>query len=1375
MRQYSSLQARSDSRNGVALLTVLAFILLLTILIVSFIAFTRLNRLATGSYSNAVQAQEIAKGGLQDIISDLHSEIIAGSSTSAFYTQNGTTIYMPTANYTASPVRLGYASTAWSYGSNVTQTAAPTKLMPTLVRVSRADPAGGTALYPALSGNYSSSWLNRASQASTGNSSLNGRYISPTRWNKPFLLSSCTTTIPTPFYNSSANGAVPRAAGTAYPGTPDLPDWVYVTRNGSQVCTTAEVAAGSLSPSSNLTTTGTTTGSPVIGRYAYVVYDEGALLDANVAGSPSQLIAINTSSTQYTKVVTPLPTYTDATYNTNWAVTGKSFLSFADLGQIPGLYGVATHGSGSNGQPVIDALISWRNNSLATTQGGALTGAQYLGGLITYALNGFTQYQTTGGISDNPLLNRQDLINFFAKIDGTKFNTTTAGAFSQALPYLGTFSRSVSAPNYIPPSDASTLGGANDPGTSPFIGASTTDPGSIYAYNTNAKQSSFSTPFSSTSPNPNPALANVRFANAGTINHYSDLGTALPLTYHVNAGDPLLQSRFSLAKINWLSQANPNTGAGPAGNYVTAIQSCFGLTWGTVGPIANGGNPCWEYVGSPGSTFNGTIETLDQVAKEGREPNFFELLKAAILSGSLGLSPGEAGFANGTGSQDFRAGVGYEATGGVESYDGYSFDRAGTIPAPAGIPDIQIMKIGANIIDQFDADSYPTAIYFHYSYNGGTMLPSTNPNADDAASFTAYPSGTGDLKGPSDMVYGEENLPLLQAVYEFPGTPTATTTNEIDAWWQPELWNPHMQPNTSLLTTAQVNGTPNSFEVRAYGSGYLLWLQESPYPPGVTTLPGGGSGGNTTTQQLDKDYITFNDTTATSSFYASPMGLGSQLSSITNLTAHGPDASHMTVPSMPGLANNDFNAFWIGNDTTFILGAEGTPPPPTYEVYTEQHNGGTGLTFVLGWTDSNAGFHPYSYIPMGFGNTDCILGPEKTDDEHGTAYPYGGVGDAEWHQYTDPRTFRFDTLQGWQAYNFDSTFLPKNGTESSDVSGQGRPSSLAHFTYPGLNPLAPVVYEIGWIANAISPSANTGLYTYNYGTNAVPSYYSDPDGLIRNADGIFGNATYGDGLLTFTSAANPQGNPIPSGDSGGNVQHGRRPIILNRPFRNVGELGYTFRDDPFKTLDFNSALSADAGLLDVFSVADESRVSTGATPNQLNSVVAGEVNLSNAPLGVIQALLSGVSKKDLDPTYNVGIEINKSGLLKDMATAIANQLNPTSGPNPLLNRAALVTQLGPIIQSTFANNNTDDVSLGGDASNKAYIEGPVRALSDVANTRTWNLMIDIIAQSGQIPPPPTSSSLDNFVVQGEKRYWLHIAIDRYTGKVVAQQLEPVYE
>jgi len=69
-----------------------------------------------------------------------------------------------------------------------------------------------------------------------------------------------------------------------------------------------------------------------------------------------------------------------------------------------------------------------------------------------------------------------------------------------------------------------------------------------------------------------------------------------------------------------------------------------------------------------------------------------------------------------------------------------------------------------------------------------------------------------------------------------------------------------------------------------------------------------------------------------------------------------------------------------------------------------------------------------------------------------------------------------------------------------------------------------------------------------------------------------------------------------------------------------------------------------------------------------------------------------------------------------------------------------------------------------------------RALADTGQVRTWNLMIDVIAQTGQYAPgTPDLTDPAKFIVQGEKRYWLHVALDRDSGNVVGTQLEQVVE
>jgi hypothetical protein len=58
-------------------------------------------------------------------------------------------------------------------------------------------------------------------------------------------------------------------------------------------------------------------------------------------------------------------------------------------------------------------------------------------------------------------------------------------------------------------------------------------------------------------------------------------------------------------------------------------------------------------------------------------------------------------------------------------------------------------------------------------------------------------------------------------------------------------------------------------------------------------------------------------------------------------------------------------------------------------------------------------------------------------------------------------------------------------------------------------------------------------------------------------------------------------------------------------------------------------------------------------------------------------------------------------------------------------------------------------------------------------------MIDVIAQSGRYPPTvtanPQPADLPKFIVEGEQRYWVHVAIDRFTGQVIDKQIEVVNE
>jgi hypothetical protein len=230
---------------------------------------------------------------------------------------------------------------------------------------------------------------------------------------------------------------------------------------------------------------------------------------------------------------------------------------------------------------------------------------------------------------------------------------------------------------------------------------------------------------------------------------------------------------------------------------------------------------------------------------------------------------------------------------------------------------------------------------------------------------------------------------------------------------------------------------------------------------------------------------------------------------------------------------------------------------------------------------------------------------------------------------------------------------------------------------------------------------------------------ADPDGVVRPADG--------------TPRTNIPGVGSPA-----------RPVMLNRPFRSVGEMGYALRDDPWKTLDFSSAYSADAALLDLFSVAE----------SPVGNVTAGVLNLNTRQQPVLKAVLAGALKNELNAS---------STLPATEADAIATAMIATTGATPLLNRAELATRIVTTGTTGFTDPNDADI--------KTRRESIVRALADVSNTRTWNLMLDVIAQAGTLPPSGTG----NFIVRGEKRIWVHLAIDRPTGKIIARTAETCQE
>ncbi len=210
----------------------------------------------------------------------------------------------------------------------------------------------------------------------------------------------------------------------------------------------------------------------------------------------------------------------------------------------------------------------------------------------------------------------------------------------------------------------------------------------------------------------------------------------------------------------------------------------------------------------------------------------------------------------------------------------------------------------------------------------------------------------------------------------------------------------------------------------------------------------------------------------------------------------------------------------------------------------------------------------------------------------------------------------------------------------------------------------------------------------------------------------------------------------------------------------MGELGYVGRDMPWKTLDFFTKDSGDAGLLDLFSVSDA-------------NVVAGTIDLNTRNA---QALAEVLGNGAINPNH--ASDSLASPISNTQATTLANDFITATTTLPLRSRAEMVTTaLNPGTGETLLTTDPNVFTAQSPAqSSKIQREAAIRALSEVGNARTWNLLIDIIAQSGRYPQTlGPNSSYNSFTPDGEKRYWLHIAIDRYTGRVVDRFLEPVQE
>lgn len=945
------------------------------------------------------------------------------------------------------------------------------------------------------------------------------------------------------------------------------------------------------------------------GRFAYNVYTTGGLLDVNAAGHPETLFAGKSRP--------------------------KDTLAGAALRQL---------------NVSVAAIIRMAQFRSPADMANSET---YLSNARAFSAHGYrdtvatmTQNGADRSYTNNFFYDRQDFIRYARSLG----NDATLTA---ALPYLTTFSRARTGPAWQP-----TLNAADFPAYHPGAQAVTPHGYRDDAGKTNAV---------------NPRLLTFDFDRDVQITHYRDDGrieredASQPYSYAAGPGTPVVHRKFSLAKLAWLGPDGPQAAAFHSSlsdaEREKAIQDCFGLRWDATGSF-----PKWVY--EHGQTDR--ILTLNEVRLAGREPDFFELLKAVILEGSLGKHPGP--------------GSGPDNGSALTPVAGVKFDRV------FGQADGQILQIGANIMDQADADAYPTAIASGIPLQTFTD-PSDPPDLYDPALLEIF--GT---------VLGVENIPYIQRVWNpMLSLKPDDTASRVRGWWWPELWNPHRRPNSPKQM---------DFRIRAYGKATTR-VQFNP-EDGLYGDPPNANSAELEYESDSRNFVEFRDT---GRFHdqSSPLQVGLD------------DFAGSTTDPI-----NKWNATDYNSDSAQFLGifaGEVTRPESLMETATRLNetfgfvyydprtlvSPDGPMTLVMEIRDDQNRWRPASVMAR-FNKIrrNSVLAADDSGVRPGfhRILFRGVVGKL------DPRTERFSSSTSEDdKWKMGGQLWRNSGTLATSGLGFFGPAASLGFT---LHAGHDERYEFGDLVRNQS---------------SLKNFYSDPDGVVRQGDGV------------RTPANSDDGNPLLFG--AGTGAQPRRPVVLDRPFQSVGELGAVFRDSPFRTVDFWSGNSADSGMLDVFAVRDEPMV-TG-----------GKINPNVAPEAVLAALLRDAAKHATAPVSGPNsVPMATQAEANAVAAPLAARLKAT----PLASASEFATEMGEELIPA---------GLQAVRVNKTFAEFPVRALAEVSNFRTWTFLVDIVAQAGRFSG--TGTAAGDFMVEGEKRVWVHVAMDRFTGELIGVQTEFVYE
>lgn len=1474
------LHPEQRSNSGIALVLVLAFVVLLTGLIVAFFSRAMSERQVSNSSANQTKAEMFAQGAIDATISDFKQEIAAGSTiTTPSPSPAAGSLYTPKAPSTAVPALQGFTATTGL--ENLVKVSVNQKPF-----YSGASYTTGTYPPPGDTANVVAS-RSRAAGPSTDTTttavSLNGRSVSKARWNKPLLIPKLTPTSDTDY--------TPVAA---FP----VPDWIVVGRNGTNP---ALFYSGNATKQVNLTTA---TGYAV-GRYAYAVYDEGGLLDMNAAGYPAANAA-------------------DPTGVSALQASSKMSLPFADLTVLKDATGITTLLS----QSKIDDFVGWRNFASGSTDwtktpmvlsspalvgpfpfsGTAGWGAAPAAGTNYYnfVLQNSAGFLKTinpllnGGQSDRLLASRQELMKIFlqkiASQAATAAGIADRASTQTALQYMGTFSRGINQPDFMPDS------------TRPLIAAVASGGNDQFGKDNTV----------------NPSFLAVRVGTTKAAGR-SD-GTDLKV------GEPLAKSRFNLNRLAWVTYLGPLAdGSGAAGSSTvngnptiqaladklnntyglsyaflrqgTAanIKSCLGLQWALDNSTTTGlgdNTSKWFYnahlytvgVAGTGTGAKGPVMNLSEIAAlslaaKQHEPDFFELLKASIVAGSLGKSA---------------------TTGAVGTAGGTQYSKDISV-------DASIIQIGANMIDQFDADGYPTRVIFDDGTWGTApaSVPQEYRGVEDLPYFYRVRRMYFPLKDSDPvMSYKPVVTPSTPGFPAQPGDPFKPTEKPfLDSGFgvvfqAPEIWNPHAWKTTNPATGARptvfrlcaIDAVPGSLSppspdtnasaalgrVRDGTLGYCdstlspavilknFTMHSLSFTPDSTglifTIPFDNSSAVALADPTKTRLDLFREPTflikpgipegSKLHFSGDPAGVVSEPKNQvfnTSLESASPPGESLVQPFLtaapvagtnPGgfiglksLVTGDYptgyvnNQLWLGiYSGTFPLKWQDTKGGTDWVLTANTcFYSGTGVfTYQLQYQDASGKWITFDekftgQINGGGLNTGGYKNPDYLNWKL-----MGNNSDGLNLSYVDPRTSRFGGFNNNYAYNVGGDTMnawSSTSTLNPQLAGAQQSAMRSErIDETNMNNLRSQTVPAGWYLAA--GDMKPGLVCQNNVNITSPQvqFFADPDTVVRR-----GMSAYVQPAAAAAAVTRPGGTPAPApipatttAASGIPLtvatdystasatttasqianEAPSRPIVLNRPFRTVSELGYVFSGTPWRNLDFFTPESGNTSMLDTFCINDT---------DDLNVLVAGKVNLNTRQAPVLQAILAGAYKDEFAsstiPATGSATAATADSIAKALVARTSDTANVAIGSGPLKNVSELVGKFvtksataaastlydGSLSYAGFSGTSATTVAppttpanlssvLSGDtttsgyyatANTQRYRESVMRPLTAVGQTRVWNVMIDIIAQTGRYPS--TATTLQQFIVEGEQRYWVHVAIDRLTGQVLDKQVELVKE